>query len=302
MKLVNDIVDLLADSSVGLEAALLKAQVLAHKFGERELGVWVGMELRGYSDDAAVPDYRVVTVTPRADLTDGYRIMQGYALPLAGLDPERRRRLVTKDTRQSITAVEGWVDKSNITVHYTPASYGALKMGINKSYEILRAWGEVGPGVFRQITVEVRSRLLGMMMELSDRLPSDPPEDSIKQLSRDLGVADLFRGAVLKGNQTITIAVGNQNTVTSTVTKNNWPSLAQELRSHSVPEADIGELQAAIDADGESAEHAEGRYGARVRQWFGGMLSKAGTTAWDVSTNTAAGILAAAIAKYYGLS
>jgi len=32
------------------------------------------------------------------------------------------------------------------------------------------------------------------------------------------------------------------------------------------------------------------------------MVVKAGTAAWDISTNTAAGVFGAAIAKYYGLS
>lgn len=302
MKLVDDIIDLLSDDSSALGAALLKSQVLAHKLGEKELGAWVEMELRGYPEGTEVPDYRKLSLSVHANISNGYQIANNFALPLFGLDREVLEKVQVKHVRESIAVVEGWVDNPNMTVHFSPHMYGILKKGLSKGFDILSAWGAVPAGAFKETVVEVRSRLLTLMLELSDRLPSEPSAETIRGISRELGVTDLFKGAVLKGNHTINIAVGSNNTVTSTVITNNLQSLADELRKHSVPESDIAELQAAIEGDGESPEHSKGHYGARVRQWFGGMLLKAGTTAWSISTNSAAGAIGAAIAKYYGVS
>ena len=56
MKLIDDIIDLLTEAGNGnLQNAFIKAQVLAHKLGDAELGAWVRSELVGYEDAADVP-------------------------------------------------------------------------------------------------------------------------------------------------------------------------------------------------------------------------------------------------------
>lgn len=300
MQLVEDIIDVLSDENAALGAALLKAQVLAHRLGEKEVGAWVGMELRGYPKGAEVPDYRKITLIPRAQLTDGYRFYNDFGLPLLGLPPDVVQRFREHEVRDSIAVVEGF--KKPMSVPYNAAHFKILASGLSKDWNIVSSWGEVPPGAFKEITVEVRSRLLTMMLELSDRLPDDPAPEAIRRISQEVGVADVFKGAVLNGSHTINIAVGNHNTVSSTVTKNDFSSVAAELRRHAVPEQDIQQLQTAIESDGVSPDHSRGRYGSGVRQWLAGMMTKAGTTAWDISSNTAAGVLATAVGKYYGLS
>ena len=41
MKLIDEIIDLLSNTDTELENALIKAQVLAHKLGEKEIGASV---------------------------------------------------------------------------------------------------------------------------------------------------------------------------------------------------------------------------------------------------------------------
>ena len=60
MKLLDEIIDLLADENGSLNAALLKTKVLMHTIGHAELAEWVNDELNGYPKDKPVPDYRIV--------------------------------------------------------------------------------------------------------------------------------------------------------------------------------------------------------------------------------------------------
>ena len=55
MKLLDEIIDLLADENASLNAALLKTKVLMHTIGHAELAEWVNDELNGYPKDKPVP-------------------------------------------------------------------------------------------------------------------------------------------------------------------------------------------------------------------------------------------------------
>jgi hypothetical protein len=56
----------------------------------------------------------------------------------------------------------------------------------------------------------------------------------------------------------------------------------------------------AIDQDQGSPDHADQRFGPRVRDWIGKTVSRAGSTAWKVAIGAAGHLLAAALAAYYG--
>ena len=56
MKLLDEIIDLLADENASLNAALLKTKVLMHTIGHAELAEWVNDELNGNPKDTTVPD------------------------------------------------------------------------------------------------------------------------------------------------------------------------------------------------------------------------------------------------------
>ena len=53
--LLDDIITILSDEKGGLNAALLKTQVLLHQIGHKELVPWVIHELTGYPEDFELP-------------------------------------------------------------------------------------------------------------------------------------------------------------------------------------------------------------------------------------------------------
>lgn len=306
MKLIDEIIELLSAKDVDLESALIKAQVLAHKLGETELLNWVKWEAKGYAADAEIPDYRRLTVVPFGTVSNGVHRYSEIQLPTKGIPDDMKDFMLVRNVTHGVAVIREWTKKKTLQSPYPPETYGIFKKAIDRSYQVEGAWGVFSEGAFTQILVEIRSRFLDFMLQLSDRMPTEPEPAAIKQMSKEIGVNELFKGAVFRDGAVLNVAVGDKNTVTQTVTntitKGDFSSLAAELRKANVAEPDIQELKVAVDEDGASGEETPKNFGPKVRSWFNNMLMKAGTSAWDFSLQTGAGVLAGAISKYYGIS
>jgi len=305
MKLVHEIIEILSSSNPDLADALAKAQVVAHKLGERELTAWIRGELVGYAQGVDVPDYRILHVTIYGNVANFSRRYSNYLLSTIGVPEKIRDKLLTRRIWNSISVIQGWASSNGIKSPIEPQYFPFFMKGIDDSYQIESAWGEFSAGAFTQIIVEVRSRLLDFMLNLSDKLPQTDDAD-VKALSKEINVNELFEDAVFGDGVTLNVAVGSNNSanqhVVQNIKKGNTESLRLELLRHSVPPTDMDELGAAILDDDGSEEHARQEFGPGVRKWIGGMLSKAGTASFGLSTQVAAGVLAAAIGKYYGFA
>jgi len=301
MLLIDEIIDLLSSADPSVENALFKAQVLAHRLGESELAQWVESELKGYPKDTELPSYRIVPITILGNASNGaYRVSE-QPLPLMHLDPAIREKLDVKRLTQSIAVIEGWCkEDEDLSIVVAPEFYPLLNKGLGNGYQVERAWGKPSMGAMLQVVAEVRSRLLEFALKLSDRLPPEARREDMKQLARDAHVGDLFRNSVFGDNTTIVVGGGSIQNVTNSVVNNDLESLARALRDLSVPESDIQALQAAIKEDSASEEVASRTIGPRVRSWIGSMVAKAGGAGWEVGISAAGGLLAKAIAAYYG--
>jgi len=114
MKIIDDIIDLLADEKSSTQSALLKAQILAHRLGDQELGSWVENELRGYPEGAEVPPYRVLGLTLVGHVTNGVYHHSNQTLPTGHLKEPLKTNLTQARARDSVSAIESWTDKDNI--------------------------------------------------------------------------------------------------------------------------------------------------------------------------------------------
>ena len=301
MQLVDEIVELLSASKPSLENALFKAQVLAHKLGELELNQWVDSELKGYPSREQVPPYRTVSVTVMGNFSNGAYRYSDQPLPILKLDKKLRQKLEVTHLTQSIAVIEKWSkNDSDLSVVVAPEFYGELSKGLGGGYSVERAWGKHSVGAMLQVVVEVRSRLLDLALQLADRIPREPDLGSIKQVSKEMAVSEIFRHAVFGDNATIVVGSGTVQGISNTVTTNSFESLADALRKQHVSEEDVSTLQGAIESDRDSLEHSSRSVGPQVRQWIGQMMSKAGTSAWQVGIGAAGNILGAAIGAYYG--
>lgn len=301
MQITDEIIELLSSRTPSVENALFKAQVLAHRLGESGFRDWVDHELKGYSKDAALPNYRVVPITVMGNFSNGAYRYTDQAVPLLHLDEKLRKKLEVKNLRESIAVIEQWSkDESSLSVVIAPELYPLLSKGLGNGYEVERAWGKNSMGAMLQVVTEVRSRLLELALQLSDTLPSEVSGTEMKQLSKEVGVRNLFRNAVFGDNVTINIGSGQISGVTNMVTSNDFESLAALLRESGIADSDIVELRKSVEADKSSTEVARKELGPRVRAWIGTMVAKAGSSGWQIGIGAAGSLLARALAQFYG--
>lgn len=302
MHLVDEIVEILSSSAPNLENALFKAQVLAHRLGEAEMKSWVASELKGYADRGDLPPYRILPVTVMADLNNGVVRYSDHPLPLGMADERLRNRLESRHLTESIAVIEQWSKKdSDLAIVIAPEFYPHLKKGVHPSFEIERAWGKCSMGAMLQVVVEVRSRLLELALQVADRIPQEPKPESIREVSKEVAVSDIFRNAVFGSNTTIVVGGGSIQNVSNAVAANDLQSLLSTLRQQGVSETDLSSLQDSIVADSQSEEVQSKQLGPRVKSWIVAMVSKAADGAWNVGLGAAGSLLSTAISAYYGI-
>ena len=300
MSLVEELVATLSSENCNLEAALAKAQVLAHHLNAAEMRRWVLNELRGYDDATELPDYRIVNCNLVGNISNGFYQANRANLPTAHLDEDLREMLTRKKILQSIPTIQGWAKSEDaLSSRVRPELYEELSKGFADDYYVESAWGEVSPGIFTQITAQVRSRLLDFVLQLSTEIPQlneSSPSGTQREEARGL-----FRDTVFGNNATIIIGHGNTQTVSNSIVANDFDSLAAHLESLGMRYGDISGLREAIEAD--TAEIREqGSLGSRVKDWITRMTGKAAKAAWNISAETAAGVLTAALLAYYGIA
>ncbi|NPT62296.1 hypothetical protein [Paraburkholderia elongata] len=96
---------------------------------------------------------------------------------------------------------------------------------------------------------------------------------------------------------------GNSNvtTITNTVTKGDFNSLAETLKKSGVDAADVAELQAAVNHDDPATVAETKQFGPKVKEWMGKMTMKAIGGAWTIGLAAGGKLLADAVGGYYGI-
>ncbi len=301
MKLINEIIELLSSEAPNLNNALFKTKVLLHKLGEKSLVQWVNSELNGYSGVENLPEYRILTVSILGNFSNGAWRYSSQPIPLSHIDKELRKRLETTHLTQSIAVLESYAkDESDLRIQIPPEFYPALSKAFTGGYNVENAWGLHSAGSMLQVITEVRSRLLDFILELSEKIPEELNEDEMKEKSKEIGTSELFRNAVFGDNATIIVGDSNIQNIKNSIRRNDFLSLADELRKYSVTEEDISSLKVAIESDNNAPELAENKYGPKVRNWISRMLTKATDAVWDVNIGIAANLITEALKAYYG--
>jgi len=301
VKLIEEITEMLSSESPNLNNALFKTKVLLHKLGEKGLIAWVDSELNGYQDSQELPNYRILSVTVLGNFSNMVYRYTEQPLPLFHLDEKIRKSIETTYLRQSIAVLESYAkDDSHLTITIPPELYCSLSKGLDPSYSVDRAWGKHSAGSMLQVVNEIRSRLLDFVLQLSDRIPNEVENEKMKEKSKEIGTSELFRNAVFGDNATVVVGDSNIQNLKNTIKTNDFESLAQELRKHSVQEEDISLLKTAIEEDQNSPELCEKEYGSNVGNWMVKMLAKATNAIWDINLGVAGNLLSEALKAYYG--
>jgi hypothetical protein len=299
MKIIDEIIEELADRNNRLTDILIKTKILAYKLKNSELKDWVDSELNGYSKNT-LPAYRVLHCQVIGTLSNGFKRAQNYPIPLNGLDKELREGITTIFLFQSISTLDDFLNNKNegeLVNHISPEHYGYLSKDLDNGFYIEYAVKKIDRLQIVQVMTSVKTKLLDFLLRLNEEIgEAEDIKPFTEGKEKDM-VSSLFNSAVF-GNNT-TIIVGDHNTQTvSNITKGNFDSLAKLLSDNGVPKNEINELKTIIDNDNQQPKTRE--FGDKVKSWVSKMISKAMDNSWKIGLGAAGKLLADAIEMYYG--
>jgi hypothetical protein len=302
MKLIDEIIDILSADKPNLTNALLKTKVLLHKLGKKDLIEWVNNEINGYGETIDVPPYRIVNAQVLANFANMAYQFTRHPIPLYHLDQEYRESLESTKLRHSLGVLEEFAsdEKGNIQSTIPIEANPLLSKGLASGYHIQRAWCEINTSAITQILIEVRSRLLDFILELSENFGDSVSDEEVKKIGKHLDTTSMFSNAMFGDYTTILVGDHGHQKVTISIKKNDFESLSESLRLKNVTDPDINDLKVAIEADASSPEIAKKEFGPAVKSWFKSMFSKAVDASWQIEIGLASNFLADALKKYYG--
>lgn len=310
MSLIGQIINELADPSIGLSGPLLKTQVFASRVGNAALKEWTSNELTGYQHCEDVPLYRRY----QSHLTMNYQ-MNPFAqvqiekpVAINHLSLESAKKLVVAEFTESVVALERIRDKNLDRVNFavSAAQQGNYQNSLRKLNEanreivILDIYKELSGTLPAQILDSVRQKLLEFMLAIEAEYGEKTDIVQLQQYSQN--ITTIMNTTINNSGHNAAINAGAGATVTtsSVVNIGSRDELANRLREQAVSELDIEELMTVVDQ--ESPDLSSDRFSQPVNTWISKMLNKALDGTWSIGVGTAAGVITELIKAYYGMS
>lgn len=298
MKLLDEIIDLLADENGSLNAALLKTKVLMHTIGHAELADWVNDELNGYPKGKPVPDYRIVGGRVAGNIQNVVMIQSNVDLPTHHLPEKLKTWLERHELREAMSVLQEMANGApNSSLHMPLSPEIGLEIGkALDGYWVQKCWVQMQPLQIKNGISQVRSRLLDFALNLRDKI-GGAEEKEVKAIAAATDVSGMFHGAVFGDNATVVI--GNENKVKVNNQKGDFDALAKLLIAKGVKEHDVAELKAALAADEGQVDVVNKSFGPAVKGWISKMMQEAVEASWQIELGVAGGLLTEALKAYY---
>jgi len=305
MSLLREIQSDAVDTNVDISVVLRKCKVLAARLGNKEFKLWVEHELNGYPSKDDLPEYRVLHVQSRGHFSGMFQSsMKNAVIPPSTIPKEFHYLINTEYLMQPISfyaslTADARGNRENLMSSWPADLIAAMQSKIYEDMSLLDAWKVIPNGAIAALLDTVRNRILSFVLEIEAEAP-DAGEalPNVKPID-DKRVNQVFN-TYIQGN--VDSLVAGSQTITHnteiTVIQNDLESLKQYLESIGIGELDLKELDQAIQEDAESG--VKGNLGDKVKAWLGKMVSKAGSSTWNIATSVATNLLIKALSAYYG--
>ncbi|KVT45905.1 hypothetical protein [Burkholderia multivorans] len=294
--IVIQLQELASNNDHDISNLLRKALMVATKLGLAEFREWILAELNGYAGASReiLPDYR--TIHGELRVQNPFHGLQPF------LVPQQLHDTVTQvNVTESVASIQQLIEGSrtgHLVFYFSPEQERIL-MSMQNDFAPLRPLRVIGANKLTAILNTVRTRILEWSLSLEEEgilghgLSFSASEKQAAMQSQNIRIEN-FQGIL--GN-----VEGSSVTQTNTqqIKASDFSSLARYLASQGVGEAEIRELELAVDSDPEPS-HGKG-FGPKVSAWVGKMVSLAASGGWEISVATAGGVLATALSKFYGL-
>lgn len=308
MSLLNDISNELVQSGHSLETSLLKTKVLASKLGNVALLKWVNAELEGYRVGEVIPKYRSVRCRLVSDYINGGYKVTGQDVGLDGFSPKIKERLTTISFDQSVSNLESLSvskDVSAVQVLLPPEMVEILSNNVrrqgNPYLQILSVRQVAQANSIKQVLGTLRSMVLDFVLKLGTEFGEQIEISDLKKTPDvNTRITNIMKKTIIKTGDGSVVNTGKKAkiNVKVTIAKNSIEDLKAVLTSHGVPHENVSEIVDIV----KSEKPMNGRLGTNASNWIQKMVGKTIDGSWNIGTGTAAGILADALSKFFGLN
>jgi hypothetical protein len=292
MSLLTEIRDQAVKSEVPVAELLRRCLVLAQVLRNEELKKWALLELKGYSPDEPLPNYRVVPSHPRGNLAAGFGAgYQNITIPSLLLPENWRQFAERADLRQSVAEIAALADSGAPTVERPwPGNLIAhMQDKFGDGLVLYGAWQTISRASLLGLLDAVRNRLLEFVMQLAEESPN-LTEGTAPQVSTER-VHQLVQ-TVIYGNVGGDVIAGVSGSMMQ-VKAHDLASLKAALAGLNVPPSDVTELEDAIHDD----EKVGKGMGAKTKNWLSTLKSKVTAGAMSVVVE----VVEKAIRTYLGI-
>ena len=300
MSLLDEIRSDLVTESADLSNTLRKAKILASAIGLPEFREWIDFELSGYPDPEKVPSYRRFHPTNFGTFVGPFNSMaKNMVLPTHSLSDEIRdfvENVIFVDGVGALEALASNPDDPHVKKwpqEVVILTRDSIQMSGNMV--LVDAHQRISDGAIIGVLDQVKNKLLDFVLGLQE---SNITSEDLDNRTVEPEVArGLFQIINIYGDRNIVASGEHVNQRVNTVQKGDIDSLLRVLRELNINDDDLSELKNAVSSE---PNVPDGSYGPRVREWLGGMISKAASSTWKVGLETASKILTEALNGYYG--
>ena len=296
MSLLDEIRSDLVNESADLSNTLRKAKILASAIGLPEFREWVDFELSGYPDRDKVPSYRRFRPTNLGTFGGPFQSgVKNMVLPTYNLPSQVKEFAENLIFFDGVGALEAQAPDSlqrKWPQEMVMLARDAIPM--TADMVLVDAHQPIPDHVISGILDQVKNKLLDFLLGLQES--NITSEDLDNRTVEPEDVRNLFNINIY-GDRNIVASGEHVNQRVNSVQKGDIDSLLSFLSELNIDNSDLSELKDAVSSEPKALD---GRYGPRVREWLGGMVSKAAFSTWKVGLETAPKVLTDALNGYYG--
>jgi hypothetical protein len=158
------------------------------------------------------------------------------------------------------------------------------------------AWKVLSRNTFAGMLETIRTRILEFALRIDAELGEDEDDRALGEGIQPSRIHQIFNTTITGGNVALS-GMGDVLQVVNQVRQGDLESLKQVLGELGVKNADLVHVLEAIKEDDKAKE----KPGPKVSEWLGKMAVKGLKTTGRIASGAASGLLAQAIARYYGV-
>jgi|GEM_PF-431177 hypothetical protein len=313
---LNNVINDLIDAEKSLINPLMKLNYFGRITKNVELTEYTLNEIKGYSTESNLPDYRKVGSRLYVDFQAGWNSHPNKEIPILGLDKDIRELCRYIPVYESIREIENMNSKFSekdssyellfpipleLLPQIQPYAIKLYRSDIRMQVTGARLIGNRSKML--GITETVRTNLLAFSMEIAEQFGYEIELTDYNE-QREVNNKTILQ-YMTTNNITTTgdgnvINTGNKAKIEThiNITKGSKEELVKYLQENGVSAEDTAELAEIIDTEEPNPENKT--FGKKVNEWTKKMIGKAVDGGWSISIAAAGNLLAEAIGKYYG--